>query len=103
KDHPYKELNEKLGLKYTEAQAPRFVQHLRLMRVDELHRAAKLATKDPLGMTEHAYWHWPFMGVDPVVTKGVVAVLDQIVQQDRLWTAYLLDSERLRDLYLKET
>lgn len=102
-DFPGKDVSEKLGLKYIEKIAPAFIDHLRLDATSEVKRVQKIKNTTEYPLIEQAYWHWPFLDIDPLITDDLYSVLQKIEKQDPLWFIYLMDNERLSDMYYKKT
>jgi hypothetical protein len=49
-----------------------------------------------------AYWVWPFLDVDPYFSDKVIDEMITLDQSDSLWVSYLLQNEKLSDLYIKK-
>lgn len=92
-DYPGEDISKKLGLKYTEKIAPALVRHLRLKMLD---------SQQVIFSTEQAFWHWPFQEKDPSFSENLLSILQEIEEKDQLWLIYLLDNERLSDMYYKK-
>lgn len=95
-------LKSKLDLSATERLSPAFIHYLRLLNYKESNRLLKL--KDPkfLSYEDQAYWIWPFMDVDSIISTDYYPELLEIEANNKLWFYYLVSNEKLMDLYLKE-
>lgn len=102
-DYPGKDISDKLGLKYVEKFSPAFVDHLRLDASSQIERVQKIKNTKEYPLIEQAYWHWPFLDLDPFITEELYIVLSIIEKDDPLWFIYLMDNERLSDMYFKKT
>jgi hypothetical protein len=102
-DYPGKDVSEKLGLKYIEKISPAFIDHLRLIASSEVERVQKLKNTEEFPLIEQAFWHWPFLDLDPLISDNLYSALQKIEDQDPLWFIYLMDNERLSDMYYKKT
>lgn len=91
----------KMSLAYTERIAHDLVNTTRLARMDDERRMKKLRTSD-LSLEMQSYWVWPFIDVDPLISETTVKQVKGLDQSDPLWAFYLLDNEKLADLYFKD-
>lgn len=96
------EAEARLNLKIMESLAPSFINYLRLSRMNESRRIALLrSTKFP--HEEQSYWFWPFLDIDPFISDSMVGELERLEKQDELWFIYLLENEKLADLFSKKS
>ncbi|MFP5386906.1 MAG: hypothetical protein ACLGHN_12550 [Bacteriovoracia bacterium] len=93
------DVESKLGLKFIEGLAPPIVKFLRLQRKKESDRINDLRNFKKFPLEEQAYWVWPFMDIDPLISKELVPGLSHLEEQDQLWFIYLMNNEKLFDLY----
>ncbi len=91
----------KLDLKYVESLAPELVNYLRISRLSEKKRISILRT---LGreFKEQAYWIWPFINIEPLISDVLFPVLADLEKNDELWFIYLMQDEKLSDLFSKK-
>ena len=95
------DLDKKLNLAYTEKIAPELVGFLRLSKLSDEKRMKNLRSpKYRLEM--QSYWIWSFLPVDPLMSDMTVERVKEIDKLDPLWAMYLLDNEKLADLYFKK-
>ncbi len=92
-DYRGEDITQKLGLRYTEKLSPSLVRHLRLMAADSSQRAIS---------KEQAFWHLPFQNEEVLISENLLTVLQEIEEENQLWLIYLLDNERLSDMYYKK-
>lgn len=102
-DHQGPALEEKIELKFIERFAPNLVHYLRLIKENESTRVTKLRNVKDYPLHEQAYWYWPFLNIDPLVSQELVLELQKIEKEDQLWFIYLMDNEKLTDAYTKKT
>ncbi len=92
------EVEAKLDLRFTLAVAPELVHFRRLSLLPEMFRVREL--RGPrIPLPEQSYWVWPFIDVAPLISEALLPELKRLEAQDQLWLIYLLDDERLADLY----
>lgn len=96
------EIESKLDLKYVEGIAPSFVHYLRFSRMGETRRFKLLRDVKLYPHVEQAYWVWPFVNIDPLVSDSMIEELKSIEKQDELWFIYLMDNEKMADLFSKK-
>ena len=95
------ELGEKLGLAYTERMAPELVRYGRLKSMTEKRKFRNLRL--PKYSEEmQCYWVWAFIDISPLVSESMAAKVKSLDEADPLWAIYLLDDEKLADLYFKK-
>lgn len=58
-------------------------------------------TKYPL--EEQSYWFWAFFDIDPLVSDALHPELSRVEKADQLWFIYLMDNEKLSDLFNKKS
>ena len=96
------EAEARINLKIMESHAPSFINYLRLSRMGENKRIAYLrSTKYP--HDEQSYWFWPFMDIDPLISDAMVPELERLDKEDQLWFIYLIENEKLADLFSKKS
>lgn len=93
------EIDAKLGLKYIEGISQSLVYFLRLSRLSEngKFKALRNTAKYPLDM--QSYWFWAFTDIDPLVSEAMTTELFKLEKDDQLWFIYLMENEKLSDLY----
>lgn len=96
------ELESKLGLKFIEGLAPSFIHYLRLSRMNDNRRIKFLRNTSKFSMKEQVYWIWPFMEINPLISENMIPELVKLEKQDELWFIYLMDNEKLADLYSRK-
>jgi hypothetical protein len=91
----------KLDLKYVESLAPEIVNFARISRLSEKKRIAalRLLNRD---LKEQAYWIWPFINIEPLISDELFPVLAELEKKDELWFIYLMQDEKLSDLFSKK-
>lgn len=92
-----------LELQYIKLLAPEFVSYLRLSRMKETQRLSALRSEDPLSYFNQAYWIWTFYDIDALISEKMTPTLKTLERQDELWFIYLMQNERLFDLYSKNS
>ncbi len=95
------ELEAKLDLRFTLALAPELIHFRRLLRLPDMFRVRELRGPK-LPLPEQSSWVWPFMDVAPLVSEALLPELQRLESRDQLWLIYLLDDERLADLYSRK-
>lgn len=95
------ELNGKMGLSYIQRIAPELVNFIRLKKVSE-DRRMKILRGSNLSKEMQMNWIWPFLYVEPLVSESMIGPLLQLEKSDPLWTLYLLNGEKLVDLFAKK-
>jgi len=101
-EQDFSTLDGKLDLKFVEFNAPELVHFLRFNKLSENRRIARLRNKR-YTLKEQAYWYWPFLDIDPLISDELQSNLIQIEQSDELWFIYLMENEKLLDLYIKNS
>lgn len=96
------EIESKLSLKFIEGMAPEFVHFLRLTRMSEGRRFKQLRDYSKFSLHEQAYWTWAFMDIDPLISESMVDELVKIEKDDELWFIYLMNDEKLADLFSRK-
>lgn len=96
------EVEKKLDLKFVEGLAPGLVHFLRFSNMSENRMMKHLRDTTRYPMPEQAYWDWAFLNIDPLVSEAMVDELVTIEKQDELWFIYLMNDEKLADLYSKK-
>ena len=96
------EIEKKLDLKFVEGMAPGFVHYLRFSNMGENRMIKLLRDTTRFPMPEQAYWDWAFLDIDPLVSESMVDELVTVEKQDELWFIYLMNDEKLADLYSKK-
>jgi hypothetical protein len=91
-----------LNLKYTEHMAPDFVHYLRLARLESTKRNGRLLKMNWFSTEKKAYWIWPFLELEPVITAEVAKELKSFEETDLLWFVYLMEDERMSDAFQRK-
>lgn len=94
-------LSDKMRLSYTEKIANELVGYVRLSRMGEKRRF-KILRSDRYSLEVQSFWMWPFMDIDPLISESMAAQVKSLDETDPLWTLYLLENERLADLFFKK-
>lgn len=96
-------LDGSLDLRVTEELSPSFVHYLRFINMNEEMRIKNMRDMNQVTLDEQAYWLWPFLDIDPLVSDGLVKELKNLEVKDKLWFIYLMHNEKLNDAYIKNT
>jgi hypothetical protein len=94
-------LHERIGLSYTKKIAPQVINYQKLLEEEESKRIDQLK-KETIPLDEQAYWIWPFINFEALISDKVADYLLDMNKKDPLWTTYLLQNEKLIDLYFKK-
>lgn len=92
-----------IGLEYVKRMAPALVNHLRLKSMPDSKRMQFLKDVKNISLDEQTLWDWPFFSIDPIITDALYPVLAEWEKTDQLWFIYLLNSEKLVDLWSKNS
>ncbi|WP_408099051.1 hypothetical protein ACJVC5_09055 [Peredibacter sp. HCB2-198] len=103
KDIDVSELEEKINLRYIEELAPSFVHYLRLADVSETVRVKRLRNTQRFPLNEQAYWIWPFLDINPLISDSMTPEIEKIEKEDQLWFIYLMENEKLADVFSKKS
>lgn len=81
--------------------APDLSRYIRLSRLNDQKMNARLKRG---GFSDEflAYWVWYFFPVGPLISESSLKVINMVEQKDPLWLIYLLESEKLADLYISK-
>jgi len=93
------DVESKLGLKYIKGLAPSFVDFLRLSGMSENYRFKNLRKLKLYPLEMQSYWIWSFLDINPLVSDVMNPELQRIENEDQMWFIYLMDNEKLADLY----
>src|SRR5690606_22740551 len=96
------EIESKLNLKFVEGLSPEFVQYLRFSRMGDNQKFSLLRNAKEYPLKGQSYWVWPFMNIDPLVSEVMVDELVRLEKHDELWFIYLMNDEKLADLFSKK-
>ena len=96
-------LAKRMDLKFIESLAPDFVHFLRLKRLEPHEQASRLRSHDVFPIEMQMYWVWPFLAVEPLPTQNLIVELQELHEKDLLWFLYLMDDEKLADIYTTKT
>lgn len=94
-------IESKLDLKFFRGMAPNLVDFFRLSGRSENRRLTLLRDLERYPLTMQAYWVWPFININPLVSEEMSKELKKLEKEDELWFIYLLNNERLADMYYK--
>ncbi len=94
-------IEDRIFLRYVETMAPSFVHYLRLNRMSDERRIQSLRDMKVFPLSEQSFWEWPFLDVDPLVSEAFYPELTRLEKEDQLWFIYLMDNEKISDLYIK--
>lgn len=89
----------KLNLKYVKGLAPSFVDYLRLSQTRDNLRFKNLRKLSIYPPKMQSDWVWAFLDIDPLVSGIMNPELQRIEKEDELWFIYLMNNEKLADLY----
>ena len=95
--------SSEINLEYVKRMAPAFVNHLRLRVMSDSRRMQFLKDPGNISFDEQAMWDWAFFQIDPIVTETLYPTLNDWEKKDQLWFIYLLNSEKLVDLWSKKS
>lgn len=95
-------IESSLNLRIIESLAPSLTHYLRLSSLNEERRIKALRAKQ-YPLQEQSYWFWPFMEIDPLISEHMTAELQRIEKEDQLWLIYLLENEKLADLFSRKS
>ncbi len=98
-DFPTKNLEKKMDLKYIEHLSPFFVRFLRINQLRIARQNGRLKDSMRYPIDVQMYWFWPFLDGEPVVSQSLVMELAQLHEKDELWFTYLIDDDKLAQLY----
>lgn len=93
------DVEAKLGLKYIKGIAPAFVDYLRISEMSENQRFKNLRKLKVYPLDMQSYWIWAFLDIDPLVSEVLNPELQRIEKEDEMWFIYLMDNEKLADLF----
>lgn len=93
------DVESKLNLKYIKGLAPSFVDYLRLSEMSETLRFKNLRKLKVYPLNMQSYWIWAFLDIDPLVSDVMHPELQRLEKEDEMWFIYLMDNEKLADLY----
>jgi hypothetical protein len=96
-------LGSRLYLEHTGRISSSFVAFLRLSGLPDALRFQLMRNVVEFPLRQQAYWFWPFFEIDPLVTNSYVEVLEWLDSSDELWFIYIMDNERLAELYIQAT
>lgn len=92
-----------IKLEYVKRVAPSLVNHLRLKALSESDRLKALKNSQEISFDEQSLWHWPFFYIDPLITETIYPTLKQWEKTDQLWFIYLMQTEKMIDLWSKNS
>lgn len=95
------EVESKLNLKIIETISPSFIHFLRLSSMNEAARI-KALRGNTYSFEEQSYWFWAFLDIDPLISDVMVPELERLEKADELWFIYLMENEKLADLYSRK-
>jgi len=92
----------KLDLRNIQGIAPSLVKYLRISKMGDTQRFNTLRdlTRAPLDF--QSYWIWPFFDINPLISEYMVPELERIEKSDETWFIYLMNDEKLADLFSKK-
>jgi len=100
-DFSTSDIESKLDLKFFQGMAPSLVEFVKLAGRSETRRLNLLRDHKRYPLQMQAYWVWPFININPLISEEMSKELKRIEKEDELWFIYLLNNERLADLYYK--
>ncbi len=95
------DLQDKIRLNYTERIAFELTGFARLSRMSEKRRFKILRT-DKYSAEMQSYWVWPYLDMSPLISDLMATQVQKLDSTDPLWAVYVLDNEKLSDLYFKK-
>jgi hypothetical protein len=96
------DVSNKLNLKFVEGLAPHFIHYLRISKMSEVKKFKHLRNLKRYPLDMQSYWIWAFTDIDPLVSDVMYPELQRLETQDQLWFIYLLDNEKLADLFSRK-
>lgn len=93
---------DEINLRYTEKIAPELVNYLRFKQESETVRLSKIRDTQRLSISEQAFWYWVFINVEVPKSDNLISELKKIEIDNPLWFFYLMDNEKLSDMYFKK-
>lgn len=96
------DVENKINLKIMESVAPSFIHYLRLAGMNEAMRTNALRGEN-FSQKEQSYWFWGFLDIDPLISDKMIPELERVEKEDELWFIYLLDNEKLADLFSRKS
>jgi hypothetical protein len=97
------EVEQKLSLKYIEGLAPAFIHYLRISNMSENRRFKMMRNVEKYPYDEQSYWLWPFLDINPLISDAMNPELLRLEKNDELWFIYLMDNEKLADLFSRKS
>jgi hypothetical protein len=94
------EINSKLNLSYIQRIAPELVGMVKITSMDLKMRIAELRSQS-YSLEMQSYWIWPFVEIGPLISDKTVERVLELDESDPLWAIFILENEKLADLYLK--
>ncbi|MBA2404605.1 MAG: hypothetical protein H0V66_07530 [Bdellovibrionales bacterium] len=91
-------MKEKMPLAYTLRNSPELVTFARLATMSEKRRMKNLRMKKHSAEMQ-SFWVWPFLDIDPLISETMMERIKQLDEVDPLWSIYLLENEKLSDMY----
>ena len=101
-DYDTDEVESKMSLSFLELKAPHLIHFVRLSNMRENRRIQDMRT-DKYPLEEQSYWFWPFFEIDPLIYDSMVPELKRIEANDLLWFIYLIENEKIADVYSKKS
>lgn len=95
------DMQEKLELSYTERLAPELVGYAQLASMSPKRKFRNLR-QGRFSQDMQCYWVWAFQDIDPLISETMVNKVKELDGSDPLWAVYLLENEKLADLYVKK-
>lgn len=99
KDQSSSALKGTWNLRYTRKLAPDFVRYLRLGQMETPKRVARLK-KGKFSQDFMVNWVWYFYPDPEIFNESSLVLLKEVEEKSPLWAIYLLEIDRLSDLYL---
>lgn len=96
------ETYSKLDLKYVKSLAPELVEYLRISRLPMKKRDSYFRD-NPIDLNDQAYWVWAFIDLNLFSSDVIYQTLVETEKKDELWFIYLMNNEKLSDLFYKKS
>jgi len=94
--------SDKLKLSFMERISKWTVNYLVLSKNSVSRRVKRLRDGGRFPFEEQAYWIWPFLEIDPLISEQLFSTLSLIEKNDQLWFLYLMSDEKMADMYVKK-
>lgn len=97
------EVKNELDLIYIERLAPNLVSYIRFLKLDYQQQVLRLKSTKGLSYEQIFYWLWPVWNEGLYLNNNLWEGLTHLEKNDLPWFYFILDDERIIDLYIKKT